>query len=450
MTVTREFARCIVRIDAPSLPAEVVSVAKQVVLDGIAVMVAGCHEESPDIVARHIQEMGGRELCTVVGHGFRTSPTQAAYVNGVSCHVLDFEPMWQPPTHPTSATLPVALALAQWLGLTGSAVIAGLVAGFESQGRIRVATAHLNPGDLTSHPPGTVGVMGAAATGARMLELDEDQTCAALGIAGSRAAALMANVGFMTKSNHCGNAARLGLEAALLARDGYSANPDIFAAPRGYAEGVFAGRFDLDALTQGFGQSFRMVDPGLIFKRFPCQIATHFAIEAALTLRTEHHLSPESITSVTLETPVMEYVDRPFPASGLEGKSSFQYVVASALLDGDVTIDTFSDTRLQMPDMQSMLRRVDLQLNPDIPGSLDRMWVTLRLTLRDGRQVTATCRRPPGYWDGTSSFDIRRTKVRNCLDRRLSASDINQVIDVVAGLDRLGAGEVRDLVEKLQ
>ena len=70
---------------------------------------------------------------------------------------------------------------------------------------------------MLSFPPGVVGPIGAAVAASHLLGLDAAHIAHAIGIASSRCGGLFANVGTMTKSTHCGYAAALGLEAALLA-----------------------------------------------------------------------------------------------------------------------------------------------------------------------------------------------------------------------------------------
>jgi hypothetical protein len=126
-------------------------------------------------------------------------------------HVLDFAPMWSPATHALSVTLPVALDLAEARGLTGREVLTALIKGIEIQGWLREASGQYTPDVLKFHPPGLVGPMGAVAVASHLLRLDPKRMANAFGIAGSRAGSLFSNVGTMTKSTHCGQAAAMGL-----------------------------------------------------------------------------------------------------------------------------------------------------------------------------------------------------------------------------------------------
>ncbi len=450
MGATESLAEHVVTSDWESFSEEVLEVARRIVLDGASVAIAGVYEDAARLVARHVADMGGNPLSSVIGFGFKTSAPQAAYVNGVSMHVLDYEPMSHPPTHATSTTLPVALAMAEWLGLAGRDVMAAIIVGFEVQGRIGMAGAHLTPDSLTFHPPGTLGIMGAAATAAKILGLDVERTRHAFGIAASRAGALMANVGTMTKSNHCGNAARLGLEAALLARDGYTANPDVFEARFGYGQCICGGDFDAEALTKGFGRPYRMVEPGIAFKLFPSQYGTNYGISAALEVRKERAYEPRAIEHVDIISPCMGYVDRPFPRTGLEGKSSFQYTVAAALLDGEVNINTFSNERRFASDMEDMLRKTSLEQRSEIPGSLRDMYVTVRLSFKDGRVVERTCEKLQGSWGKPLSSEELLRKAEYCLTRKLSKQQAQRCISLGQCIDALPSEGVGEFIKILR
>jgi aconitate decarboxylase len=445
MTVTAELCHAIVKTTFASLPPQVIKVAKQVILDGLAVAVAGSAEEGPRIVAAHLRSQGGKEASTVLGHGFKTSPVSAAYVNGVSMHVLDYEPMWSPPTHATSPTLPAVLALAEAEGVPGREVITAFVKGCEIQGRLRLASQQYTPRELKYHPPGIVGVMGSAVASAHVLNLNQQQLQHALGIAASRAGGLMANVGTMAKATHCGWAAAAGLDAALLAHRGFTGNTEIFEAPNGYVDVFFGEEFAFPALL-AFGRPYRLVDPGFAIKMFPSQYATHFGITAALALHPQIG-DPCTIVSVQITTPVMPYVDRPLPRTGLEGKFSFQYTVAAALLDGAVTVRTFSDERRWRQDMVTLLPTIRLVQSDAIPSALEKMWVEVSVELRSGQRVTARCNGPKGFWGlPPLTEEEHLVKIRDCLGRRLGHDEIGRCIHLVRDLDTLEPDAVRELL----
>ena len=448
MSTTETLAKLIAETRYESMPREVIEAAKVVILDGIGVMLAGSREEPSRIVADYVRDMGGNPQCSVFGQGFSTSPVMAAFANGVAGHVLDYEAMWHPATHPTSPTLPPILALAEMHNPSGTDVLAALVVGFEVQGRLRLASASL---DLRGfHPPGLVGVMGSAASSARLLGLDCHKTRMALAIAASRAGSLAANIGSMTKSTHCGNAARMGLESAMLAARGLTGNEEIMEHPSGYGRVLFGEGFDMEAVTQNFGNPYRILDPGVAIKKHPSQYGTHRGIDAALDLRQRYDIQPEKIAQVRIEAPVMPYVNRPFPSTGMEGKSSFQYTVAAALLDGQVAIDSFSNERRFAPDMEELLTKVDLHMDPAIPANFEEMWTSVEVRFGDGQSYSLRCDRPRGIWGNPLTREERLTKVRNCASLVLPAGAVERCIEVVEGLEEGSAQELIYLLRSSQ
>ena len=241
MGLTATLAARIAATRYENLSETAIAAAQRLVLDGIAVAVAGTHEQGIRILAAHERGLGGTPESTAIGFGFRIDPVRAAALNGAAMHVLDFEPMWSPATHALSTTLPVALALAEAHGLAGREVLTALIKGIEIQGRLREASGQFVPEQLQFHPPGLVGPMGAAVAAAHLLMLDGKQLQHALGIAASRAGSVFSNAGTMTKSTHCGQAAALGLDAAMLAARGFTGDADTFELGAGFRRNVPQG-----------------------------------------------------------------------------------------------------------------------------------------------------------------------------------------------------------------
>ena len=447
MGVTEQFCRILAAITADSIPPVALEAGRGLLLDGIAVALAGSRETAPAIIAEHIRSFGGAEHATVFNFGFKTSTVGAAYLNGASMHVLDYEPMWNPPTHALSTTLPAVLAIGESRGAGGKEMLVALVKGVEAHGRLRAASRQYEPRGLVFHPPGVAGPIGSAVAASHLLGLGSDQLRNAIGIAASRAGALIANIGTMTKCTHCGIAAAAGLDAALLASRGMNANPDIIEAPNGLADAFFAKDWDQRALTTD-DAPLRILDPGYAIKLFPSQYATHFVILAALDAR-ERIPAPETISAVEIVGPVMPYVNRPRPSSGLDAKFSFQYAAASALLDGTVGIDTFTNERCGRSDMSAMLSKVSLVQSPEIPATLDRMWVETKIRLDGGSLVKGKCVRPSGSWGSPISRQEHLVKVRDCIRRVLNENDTENLVAVIQEFDHLTHHDIQTWMRML-
>jgi aconitate decarboxylase len=443
---TAALAARICAVSFDSLGEPVITVTRRLIADGIAVAIAGTREAAPTIAVEHVRAMGCREQASVWGFDFKTTAQHAAYLNAISMHVLDFEPMSNPPTHAVSPTVPAAFALGEMLQADGRDIVAACAKGFEMQGRILHA-AKLERGKLKFHTPGVVGVMGATVAASHLLKLDAAQLANALGIAASRCSGVSANTGSMVKCTHCGNAAASGVDAALLAQRGFTANPAIFEARAGYVATFFDAGFDYTTLL-AFGRPFRCVDPGMAIKFYPSKYPTHYAIGAALELRGAL-IDPSRIAALNIVTPEIDDADRPQPRSGLEGKFSFQYTAAIALLDGAVGIGSFTDERRFSPDVAALLGKITLTRDAAIPRDTRTMRVEIEAEMTDGTRHRAVCTKPPGSWGAPVDPAMHRQKLRDCLGVRLAAPAIESVLDGLGNLERLSALEVGALIARL-
>lgn len=403
------------------------------IVDGVAVAAAGAAERAPSLMVELARADGAAGCATVIGHGFKASPSVAARINGMAMHVLDFEPMWNPPNHAMSPLLPALLALAEQREATlgtpqGDALLRALAVGIEAQGRLRMSSRQFEPGRLSMHPPGVVGPIAAALACAALLGLDAATANMAVGIAASRCGALLANVGSHTKSLHCGDAGAHGLEAALLAQRGFTASADALGGPRGWGYAFFGPGFDADALLTPIGKG-RALDPGPSWKLFPSQFATHYGITAALDARAQGEpFQAWRIRRVHLRAPSMPYIDRPAPGTGLEGKFSWQYTATVALLDGKVVPASFTDERRRGADVDALLERFELVADPAIPGDFDNMYVELAVHLDDGTALAARCDAPLGSWRRPVERERIMDKARDLLDATLGTEKMQAVL----------------------
>lgn len=449
MSVTSELCAKIAAIRYETLPSDVAAVARQLILDGIAVGVAGARvEPAPAILAEHCREQGGRQVASVLGLGLSLSPTQAALVNGAAMHVLDFEPMWLPSTHALSPALGAALAAAELTQADGKELATAVVKGIEIQGWLLASLGDIRSRDLRFHPPGAVGPIGAVVAAAHLLRLDEVKLANAIGIAGSRCGGLFTNTGTMTKSSHCGYAAALGLESAMLAARGFTGSTALFdAKTQTWAQGLFNAAIDPDTLLK-YGTAFRVVDPGFTIKLYPCKFTTHYSVNAGIDA---HHKLPKGarIKSVQMKAAVVPSADRPQPRTGLEGKFSVQYTAAAAILDGDVRIATFSDERLNRADMRELLPKVALEMSPDIPSKYTAgRYLTMDIALENGGNLQTRCDMPRGGWGTPRVTESQHAaKAKDCLATYLTDRDAAECIELANAVDRLPPERVSRMLQ---
>jgi len=268
----------------------------------------------------------------------------------------------------------------------------------------------------------------------------------AFGIAGSRAGSIAKNTGSMTKSSHSGHAARMGIECALLAHKGFTGTDDLFGAG-GLFDTFWPGRAEPERLVDGFGAPYRMLDPGVGFKKHPCNYFTHRPIDAALALRRDYRLEPNLIERVEVTFPHIEYIDRPQPVTGLDGKFSVQYTTAVALVDGEITMDSFTNERRFAADVTALLPRVALRVDRSIPGDFDRMHVIVRIALKDGRMLEKRVSKLTGWCGVPLERDERLRKFYNCALRVLERPAAERLLELVDRLEQLeDVAEICDIV----
>jgi 2-methylcitrate dehydratase PrpD len=367
------------------------------------------------------------------GRGLRFSPAFAALANGTAGHALDFDDIGLGAGHVSVAVMPAALAVAELVEASGAKFIEAMVLGYEVAGRLtRIAPdAVSGPYGYGFHKPSVYAVFGGTAACARLLGLDAETTAAALGIAASSAGGLRVNFGTMTKPFHAGLANRTAVESALLARSGFTASPSALEGRFGWFDAIARGEGDLAAVVDRLGEAPFAVEEGFVFKRFPCCGANHAAIEAVWALAAREGLAAADVASleVAIEARYLnEVLVHPWPESPLEGKFSLAYNVAAALVDGAVTIDTFTDDKL------AALARVRdrITVRPDPALARDAAVVVAHTT--DGRELRLEHRGIRGGLEDPLSWADLTGKFAANTTRFLKDSAVE---DIVGRLERL-------------
>ena len=429
MSDTERLARFALGLSLADVPESARATARAAIQDALACAVAGRDERVSRELRAFALEQGSAPRATLWGTGERVSPGLAALVNGTAAHALDFDDVsWAMNGHPTVPLLPAAFAVADATGGSGADLLRAYVVGFEVQAKLGLALGrpHYEKG---WHATSTLGVFGAAAAAGVLYGLDETKLRRAFGIAMSRASGSRANFGTDTKPLHAGLAARAGLEAAQLARQGVTAREDAIEAEMGLAD-LYAGKKPLALRLDG---PLALEEPGIELKPYPSCRFTHRAIDAVLELRAQHagrELASIECAGDPLGQKVLIYSE---PRTGLEGKFSLQYCVAVSWLDGWPGLGAFSDARAEKPDVQALLRRVSVR---EARGAEEEV----ELVFRDGGRARATARLAKGHPAKPLSDAERSAKLHGCLDPALGARRAAEVIDATARLE-----DMRDL-----
>lgn len=424
MEITRGFAEFTSRMRGGGLPEQVVEAGKRAILDTLAAATAGSIEPATRIALEMVQELGGTPQASVIGSGARVNVAQAALVNGVAAHALDYDDVnYSLSGHPSAPILPAVLALAEHGGATGREALVAFITGFEIEcklGRTQGASHYARGWHATS----THGTVGAAAASALLLGLTTDQTVMALGIAGSMAAGSRQNFGTMTKPLHPGRAAAAGITAALLAQRGFTADEQMLEAPLGFIR-LFSPAEDHhpERALDGLGDPWDIVSPGISVKKYPCCYNTHRALDAMLALRDEHGLTAEAVEQVEVRLPASaaQPLIHPRPNTGLEGKFSLQYCMAAALADGAPRLASFSDAAVQRPALQALLRRMEMIVEESNRGTTEG-YAEVSVMTTDGRTLRQRVDEPRGSGSDPLTWQELIEKFRDCAAVALPAA----------------------------
>jgi 2-methylcitrate dehydratase PrpD len=348
--------------------------------------------------------------------------------------------------HPSAPLVSAAVAVAETVGASGSALLDAYLVGFEIEGRLGRA---MNPRHYQRgwHCTSTLGTVGAAAAASRLLRLDEVETANALSIAASEACGLKENFGTMVKPLHAGLAARNGVLAALLAQAGMIASDEAFQGPQGFLVAFDGehGRHRLDDFVVDLGARWEILETGITVKLYPSCAATHPMLDALLDLKREHRFAGDDIESIVIGvdpvTPTVLIHDR--PANGLQAKFSMPYCAAAAAVRGHVGIDTFDDARIQEPAIEGLRRRVTMRVDPTLDASAPPLTqARIAIRLRDGREWTALANGARGYHERPASDEELSEKFLSCASRVMSNSDAAEALDEIRRIDRVA--DVRD------
>jgi 2-methylcitrate dehydratase PrpD len=453
--LAREFANRVVALTSKDLPDAARYWARVGILDTVGVTLAGSIEPAAVLAGEALDPSEGPAL--VIGRRHRVGPLDAALLNGVASHALDFDDCNNTMGgHPSAPVLSALIPLADQLGSTGEDFVTAYVAGFEVEAKLGLAV-HLHHYTKGWHPTATLGTFGAAAAAARLMRLDVEQTATALALAASFASGLKANFGTMAKPLHVGHCARNGLLAARLAAKGFSANAaSVFEHPQGFLD-VFngPGTYDAGRALNAWAKPFDIVSPGIAIKQYPCCGSTHPAIDAMLDIVRRHRPRADDVARVdaAIHGRRLEHTNRPFPDSPLDAKFSLQYVMARALVDARIGVGDFEGDAYKDPRVRDVLPRVHVAAYDETGiGGFDvndHFGGAVKVTLRNGTMFEAQVDQALGRTsDNPLPEGLLREKFKLCAASVLRDGAIDEIADAVWRIEALPS--VRALTRSIE
>lgn len=447
MRATEKISRFIVDSGYENIPTDAVKMAKRTALDCVGAALAGVTEPVSQTITGYVTRLGGPPQASMFGAGVKVSVADSALANGCIAHALDYDDCGVKIGHPSVLVLPAVLSLGEHLGASGKEMLTAYILGLEVEGKLALHADFKLMQARLNHQT-WYGSIGAAAACAKLLKLDVAKTRMALGIAANFACGLSANHGSMAGAMAAGNACRNGVVAALMAREGITANINIIETKNGFYDTlVGAGHYDAERMADGLGKPFYIESPGIGLKKYPSCYHTHRALDGVLQLLDENPLSDKDIAEVDVGTSerAMRVLAFTEPATPYQAKFSLPYCIAAAVVDRQVTLETFTSHKFEDRNLVETRKKVHLSF-PDVPiwpgladVGPDTEFVGNPVTIRttDGRSYSARVDIPRGDPALPLTDDELLSKYRDCARSQLSADDIERSVSSVLEIEKM-------------
>ncbi|MBH68264.1 MAG: 2-methylcitrate dehydratase [Rhodospirillaceae bacterium] len=383
VSVYAEFAEAAAMM---KLPEEVLHHAKRATIDWFASTLPGGQQVPAKLLKKTLAEEIGLGSSTLFPSGAKTSPRNAALINGAAAHTIEFDDIFRDGLfHPGSPIVAAALAAAEYKETTGDQFLRGVIAGYEVSNRIAraVVPTHYE----WWHTTATVGFFGTATAAAVILQLDGEKTAHALATVGSMSAGLQQafRSDAMTKPIHAGRAAEGGLLAAMMAAEGITGALDILEGERGFGNAM-SSNVDWKAAVDGLGSDFTITK--MTQKNHAACGHIHAIIDSINSIRESHDFKVDDVIRVRANSykKAKEICCNPNPKTIYEAKFSAEYCSALAVKKGGaLRASDFSKTHLNDPELKKIMELVELGIDECCESAFPRTRsARVELELKDG------------------------------------------------------------------
>ena len=408
------------------------------------------------------RQVGRGQGATLWVDGGRVTRVGAVFANGVAVAVNQQCDSYHMLTHPGVLIIPAGIAAAEGEGRSGKELLTAVIAGYEVQCRVaRDFIPSTQARGYRSSP--TYGILGCAATVAKLLGLDAAQTMNAIALAASFAGSLIEGqrTGIVDADFAEAQAARNGMWAATLAAQGFAGAPTALEGDGGFYNAftgnnkgdlsyTFTGppKARFEDVVAGLGKEWETLD--VKFKLYPTPGFNQPVVWLTSELVAQHGLAPEAIDHVTLEMNYLETLypsprfPRPHVLDGIPfGRTT--YMLAYTVVNGDYPVlEDYDFNRLGEDKDAAMKARVAaLQKKVEVIGEVGRACFAPRITfrLKDGRHVTGEYNGRELMWD----FAKDAAQLRRFLPALpIAAAQYERLVAAIGSLE--AAPTVDDLV----
>ncbi len=452
-TVTTKMSRWAAGLQFQDIASEAVYQAKRFLLDSLGCALGGYQQHDVKIALEVLEEVAGPGRATVIGTGWRIDPVSAALANALMIRCMDYNDIYwkQDPSHP-SDIFPAAIACCERAGSDGRELIVGLVLGHEFEMRFCEAAF---PGirERGWHHATLTAFVSPIVAG-RALHLSCEQIQHAIGISASHQCTLGAvTAGKLTMMKNTVDpmATQAGVLAALLAEKGYTGPEHVIDGKEGLAQ-VFRPEWKLGMLSDGLGESWRITQCGM--KAFPTEALTHTPISAVIDLVKTNDLHPDQVGKIQIRSlaraaDILSDPSKYDPRSKETADHSLPYVIATALVERQVTPAQFTMEKIMDPEIRAQLNKVEVVADPEIEKvfpALQRVIVQIDTT--DGRSFNKQLDYPKGDPRNPLTDAELEEKFAALAEGVLTEPVQQRVKDAVWNLERVGSvSELMALME---
>ncbi|MCC6193709.1 MAG: MmgE/PrpD family protein [Burkholderiales bacterium] len=425
------------------LPQDVVHRAKLCLLDSIGVMLAGATTAIGKRTLDAALRFDPQGTSTAIGSARTASPPAASLVNGSLLEIFEMQDGWRLGNVHPCVVIPAALSIAEWKKAPGRDVLAAMVAGYEVVNRLSwtMVPRHLARGFL---PTGTAGTCGSAVAAGCLLGLDSAHMTQAMGVSAFILPVSTAEnlwEGHSIKPLHAGYAARQGVEASLLADDGFEACPIEGSAAhgRGVLE-ITTGDVDFTRLTARLGEYFTIRD--VYFKAIPACRHVHGTAEAVQNAVANRTVKPGDVEAIRVHTYTLSATRlNRYPEPGgtaIAAQFSIPFAAAAALADLALGMAQFRDSRVRDPLLLDLARKVSVHVDPQIDALYPDVTPTrIEIVLRNGETLTSRVDTPKGDPRAPLTDAELIAKFRETAGMALDADAVSRLQDTILRFDEV-------------
>ncbi len=446
MNLTDTFIHTLYTLKSQPIPAAVEEEARKCLLDEVGVMLAGAGQLKEQL-GKYLELFSGEDA-TAVGLGRRASLQNAALVNGISGHAMDYDDGHRFSTvHLGSAVIPAVLAVAEKENLTMADVIRGIVIGYEAAIRMGncIQPSHRSRG---FHASGTVGTIGAAMGVAALLDFDREQFKTALAAACTSAGGIleMQENSSTLKPFNIGRATHDGITAAFVARSGFQGPLDTLEGKFGFM-GSACETYKPEVLSLETDSRYNLC--GSYHKPYASCRHTHGAVYAALRAVHDNHLRWQEIAHIQVDmySQGVKGHDHTEIPSVVAGKMSTPFCIALALITGKIGISSFTEEALRDSDIVALTKKVTVRADEEMTAWVPKKRAArVTVTMVGGDSFAAQADYALGEPELPMSIEDFRAKVTELgLYAGRTEQQIQCIIDKVLTFD----GNVAELMKML-